>query len=116
MQVTALITLHVDGEVIKPNQTVSLDKDEANKLIARGFATAIGGLSGKDKPQTKAENTPSLEDIIEVIEMLDPAKDYGKSGKPNVDAIETMLETNISADLRDQAWTQVLADRNANAS
>jgi hypothetical protein len=48
--------------------------------------------------------------------MLDPAKDYGKSGKPNVDAIETMLETNISADLRDQAWTQVLADRSANAS
>jgi len=115
MQVTALITLHVDGELIKPNQTVTLDKKEANSLIARGFA-ATGGLSGKDTPETKSENTPSLEDIIEVIEMLDPSKDYGKSGKPNVDAIETMLEANISADLRDQAWEQVLADRNANAS
>ena len=115
MQVTALITLHVDGEVIKPNKTVTLDKKEADSLIARGFATA-GGLSGETKIETKAENTPSLEDIIEVIEMLDPEKDYGKSGKPNVDAIETVLEANISADLRDQAWEQLLTDRNANAS
>ena len=115
MQVTALITLHVNGEVIKPNKTVTLDKKEADSLIARGFA-ATGGLSGEKKTETKSENAPSLDDIIEVIEMLDPEKDYGKSGKPNVDAIETMLEANISAALRDQAWEQVLADRNANAS
>lgn len=115
MKVTALITLHVNGEVIKPNQTVTLDKKEADSLIARGFA-ATGGFSGEETSETKATTGPSLEDIIEVIEMLDPSKDYGKSGKPNVDAIETVLDANISADLRDQAWEQVLADRNANAS
>ena len=46
MQVTALITLHVDGEVIKPNQTVTLDKKEAESLIARGFAAVTGGSIG----------------------------------------------------------------------
>ena len=118
MQITALITLDVDGKTVHPHETVTLDKKEAERLIARGFA-ATGGLSD-GKTSDTATNTddtgPSLEDIIEVIEMLDPKKDYGKSGKPNVDAIETVLEADISAELRDQAWEQILKDREANAS
>ena len=116
MQITALITLDVDGKTVHPHETVTLDKKEAERLIARGFATATGGLSGKDSSETETNTGPSIDDVIEVIEMLDPKKDYGKSGKPNVDAIETVLEANISAELRDQAWEQILKDREANAS
>ena len=106
MKVKALITLHVDGDIAKPGQTVSLDKKEAESLIERNFVSYIDGGS-KDEP-SEPENQPSLEDIIEVIEMLDPETDYGKSGKPNVEAIETLLEANISADMRDQAWEEIL--------
>ena len=115
MQITALITLDVDGKTVHPHETVTLDKKEAERLIARGFATT-GGLLEEDRSETATNTGPSIDDVIEVIEMLDPKKDYGKSGKPNVDAIETVLEANISADLRDQAWEQILKDREANAS
>lgn len=115
MQITALITLDVDGKTIHPHETVTLDKKEAERLIARGFATT-GRLSDGTTSETVTNTEPSIDDVIEVIEMLDPKKDYGKSGKPNVDAIETVLEANISAELRDQAWEQILKDREANAS
>lgn len=115
MQITALITLDVDGKTVHPHETVTLDKKEAERLIARGFA-ATGGLSVEDSSETATNTGPSIDDVIEVIEMLDPKKDYGKSGKPNVDAIETVLEADISAELRDQAWEQILKDREVNAS
>ena len=115
MQITALITLDVDGKTVHPHETVTLDKKEAERLISRGFA-GTAGCSGQDSSKTATNTGPSIDDVIEVIEMLDPKKDYGKSGKPNVDAIETVLEANISAELRDQAWEQILKDREANAS
>lgn len=47
---------------------------------------------------------PTIEDIVEAISGLDPAKDYGKNGKPNVEAIEALLGADITAQQRDQAW------------
>ena len=117
MQITALITLDVDGKTVHPLETATLDKKEAERLIARGFATtATVGFSGEDSSNTDTNTGPSIDDVIEVIDMLDPKKDYGKSGKPNVDAIETVLEADISAELRNQAWEQILKDREAEAS
>ena len=55
-----------------------------------------------------------MEDIIDVIHDLDPSQDYGKSGKPNVDALEILLDANISAAQRDDAWEVFLKEQEAN--
>jgi hypothetical protein len=116
MQIKALITLHFDGETVKPGTAINLDDKEAQNLIARGFAST-DGLSAEDTtPAVETDNGPSLEDVIEVIEMLDPEKDFNKDGTPSVEVIESLLEVNISAALRDQAWEQFQKDREANAS
>ncbi len=122
MQITALITLHADGETVKPGTVINLDSDEAKTLIARGFAATTGSLSEDDNSKSDATSVvetntgPSLEDIIEAIEMLDPEKDFTKDGSPKVDVIESLLEENISADMRDKAWEQFQKDREVNAS
>lgn len=116
MKIKTLITLHADGEIVKPGESIDLNENEAMSLIHRGFAVT-DRLSDKESSESETSietnDVPSLEDIIEVIEMLNPETDFGKSGKPNVDAIESVLEANISADMRDQAWEQFQKDREA---
>ncbi len=99
MQVKALITIHHNGKEIKPNGTVDIKDEEAKSFIKRGFAIAV-------TKEAKVEETPSItiDDIVEVIAELDPKKDFGKNSKPNVDAIETLLDVNITAEQRDKAW------------
>ena len=118
VKIKAIITLHINGEDHAPGAVVDIVDDEAKRLITRGFATAHGqdkaaaatpAASGSQKTETPpagggGKPAPTIEDIVEAIAALDPAKDYGKNGKPNVDAIETVLGTNISAAQRDQAW------------
>jgi hypothetical protein len=53
---------------------------------------------------SNAKAAPTLEDIVDAIAALDPAKDFGKNGKPNVEALEDLLDANITAALRDEAW------------
>jgi hypothetical protein len=38
---------------------------------------------------------------------LDPKKDYGKNGVPDVKAIEKVLGVDITAEQRDNAWAQL---------
>jgi hypothetical protein len=57
--------------------------------------------SEADQPRKAA---PTLEDIVDAIAALDPAKDFGKNGKPNVEALEDLLDANITAAQRDEAW------------
>jgi len=123
MQIKALITLHVDGEAAKPGTVIDLDDNEAKALIKRGFATVTDRLSEKDNSENDAtpvveptNKGPSLEDVIEVIEMLDPETDFTKDGSPKVEIIESLLEENISGDMRDKAWEQLQKDREVNAS
>lgn len=121
MQITALITLNVDGDTIMPGEIVSLDKKEAERLIARGFAVTdrLSEEVNSESDATTVVDTntgPSLEDIIEAIEMLDPETDFTKDGSPKVDVIESLLEEDISADIRDKAWEQLQKDREGNAS
>lgn len=118
MKIKALITLSVNGEDHAPGAVVDIADDEAKRLIARGFAATQGqekaaaatpAASGGQKTETPpagggGKAAPTIEDIVEAIAALDPAKDYGKNGKPNVEAIETVLGADISAAQRDQAW------------
>ena len=102
MKITAIITLHVNGKDHAPGEVLDIACEEAELLITRGFAT-----SGQEKAasaSTPAKPAPTIEDIVEAISGLDPDKDYGKNGKPNVEAIEALLGADITAAQRDQAW------------
>jgi hypothetical protein len=109
MKIKAIITLHVNGKDHAPGAVLDIADDEAERLIARGFAT-----SGQEKAASTLAKTattpaggkpaPTIVDIVEAISGLDPAKDYGKNGKPNVEAIEALLGADITAQQRDQAW------------
>ncbi len=106
MKVKALITLVANGKAHLPPFLLDLSDEEAERLIARGFAEAYQKedptLPAAKQPST--QNNPTLEDIVDAISALDPAKDFGKNGKPNVDALEDLLDANITAAQRDEAW------------
>ena len=123
MKIKALITLHVDGKAVLPGKFVDVETEEAKSLIKRGFASddkvSTDAKIAPEKPSAPAKPVPTLEDIVDVIHDLDPSQDYGKSGKPNVDTLEVLLDANISAQQRDAAWEVFLkeqeADQNAGA-
>ncbi len=111
VKIKAIITLHVNGKDHAPGALLDIADDEAERLIARGFAaseqekTASASTPAKTAtPSTGGKPAPTIEDIVETISGLDPTKDYGKNGKPNVEAIEALLGANITAQQRDQAW------------
>jgi hypothetical protein len=88
---------------------VDLADEEAQRLMSRGFAESGGQevTSNPPAPQSQGQQrkgAPTLEDIVDAISALDPAKDFGKNGKPNVEALEDLLDANITAALRDEAW------------
>lgn len=117
MKIKALITLHVDGKAVLPGKFVDVETEEAKSLIKRGFASDDKVLTdakvAPEKPSAPAKPVPTLEDIVDVIHDLDPFQDYGKSGKPNVDALEILLDANISAAQRDAAWEVFLKEQEA---
>jgi hypothetical protein len=117
MKIKALITLHVDGKAVLPGKFVDVETEEAKSLIKRGFASDDKVLTdakvAPEKPSAPAKPVPTLEDIVDVIHDLDPSQDYGKSGKPNVDALEILLDANISAAQRDAAWEVFLKEQEA---
>lgn len=100
MKVKANITIIAGNKEYAPGALVDVADDEAARLVARGFASAVG----QEKAVPAKDATPSIEDIVEAISGLDPTKDYGKNGKPNVEAIEALLGVDITAAQRDQAW------------
>lgn len=100
MKVKANITIIAGNKEYTPGALVDVSDDEATRLIGRGFASA----AGQEKPTPVKDAAPSIEDIVEAISGLDPTKDYGKNGKPNVEAIEALLGVDITAAQRDQAW------------
>jgi hypothetical protein len=113
MKVKALITLHVDGKAILPGDFVDVETAEAKSLIYRGFASDDKAQPASKTPPAPNKPVPTLEDIVDVIHDLDPSQDYGKSGKPNVDALEVLLDANISAAQRDAAWVVFLKEKEA---
>jgi hypothetical protein len=109
MKIKAIITLHTNGKAYTPGSTVDLADDEAQRLVSRGFAESGGqeATSNPPAPQSHGQQrkaAPTVEDIVDAIAALDPAKDFGKNGKPNVEALEDLLDANITAAQRDEAW------------
>lgn len=105
MKITAIITLHVDGKTILPGKSVDISNEEAKSLIDRGFAKSADALAvAEQKPVQPQQPEPAIDDVIEAIEILNPETDFAKNGKPKVEAIETVLGQNISAETRDKAW------------
>ncbi len=96
---------------------MDIETEEAKSLIKRGFASndkvSTKAKLAPAKPPAPAKPVPTLEDIVDVIHDLDPSQDYGKSGKPNVDALEVLLDANISAQQRDAAWEVFLKEQEA---
>ena len=105
MKVIAVITLQVDGKTILPGKPVDIPDEEAKPLIERGFAkSADASAVAEQKPAQTQQPEPAIDDVIEAIEILSPETDFAKSGKPKVEAIESVLGQNINADTRDKAW------------
>lgn len=109
MKIKTIITLHANGKVYSPGSVFDLSDDEAERIISCGFADRENKEPTSDEPaaQEKTQQpkvVPTLEDIVDAIAALDFAKDFGKNGKPNVDAIEDLLDANITAAQRDEAW------------
>lgn len=106
-KIRAIVTIHANGKQIDIGQEVDIKQEEAESLIERGFAELADGKSGKvsgDGPE------PSQDDIIDAILQLDPKKDYGKDGIPNVKPIEKILGVTITSEQRDNAWAQLEKD------
>lgn len=109
MKIKAIITLHANGKAYAPGSIVDLADDEAQRLLSRGFAEGGGQEATFNPPAQQSHGqqrkaAPTVEDIVDAIAALDPAKDFGKNGKPNVEALEDLLDANITAALRDEAW------------
>lgn len=82
-------------EVVLPGKSVDVSDAEAQRLIGRGLAKS---------DETSAVNPSDLNDaIVDAIGDLSP-ESFGKDGKPNVKAIESMLGHDITAADRDKAW------------
>ena len=116
MKIKANITLHANGKVYAPGSLVDLADEEAQRLLSRGFAENEEQETVPHSPAAQGQSSPhqavpTIEDIVDAIEALDPAKDFGKNGKPNVDAIEDLLDANITAAQRDEAWERFQKDQ-----
>jgi hypothetical protein len=109
MKIKAIITLHANGKVYAPGSLVDLANEEAQRLLSQGFAESEEQEIVLHSPTPQSQSSPhqaipTIEDIVDAISALDPAKDFGKNGKPNVDALEDLLDANITAAQRDEAW------------
>ena len=116
VKIKANITLHANGNVYAPGSLVDLADEEAQRLLSRGFAKNEEQEVVPYSPTAQGQPSPhkavpTIEDIVDAIAALDPAKDFGKNGKPNVDAIEDLLDANITAAQRDEAWERFRQDQ-----
>ncbi|MDE1465614.1 hypothetical protein [Spartinivicinus poritis] len=97
-----------EGITIPTNE---LDAETLKKLKAEPRLIIKHGEFEALAEQVEINNTTSdvMEDIIEVIGMLDAnhnEDDWAKDGKPKVEAIEGLLDKDISAAQRNQAWAE----------
>lgn len=112
IKVITNVTLRVgrgqSAEYAQPGTEVELDDKDAKTLVDRGFVSYPAEVAVKPaEPQTPP---PSLDDIVEAILDLNPETDFGKSGKPHVEALEAILGANISGSQRDEAWERYKAE------
>ena len=92
----------LNPSLVLPGQSTVIDDDEGQGLIDRGFAL----LASNDQSRLSAppiNQSDQLDAIVDAIAEL-PTNAYGKDGKPKVSAIQNMIEVEITASQRDEAW------------
>jgi hypothetical protein len=106
MTIIPLVSLSVgeplNPSLVLPGQPTVIDKDEGQRLIERAFAR----LAPHDQPVSSnagSTHTDQLDAIVDAIAEL-PSNAYGKDGKPKVSAIQSIIEVEITASQRDEAW------------
>lgn len=94
--------LLVDDTYYVAGDTVDMDKDQAEALLAAGVLAPVAGPGA-------AGDDLSVDDVIAAIQQLDPnnPEHYTKSGKPQTDALSELLGREVTARLRDKAFAQV---------
>lgn len=101
MNITPLITV-VSGtpqapQVFKPGQNVTLNPEEATRLLDAQMAVV--------SVSKQTDSSELIESIVDAIAEL-PKSGFAKDGKPNVKALQNILEFEVSAIQRDEAWQQ----------
>ena len=101
MQIIPLVTI-VSGQpsaptILLPGKPVELNAEEAKRLVDAEFAT----LAGATQPSSISKEL--IESIVDAIAEL-PRSDFAKDGKPNVKALQNILEFEVTAAQRDEAW------------
>ena len=84
--------------LIPPGQPFQIDEDEGHALIKRLFAVA-----SREQPAQSTVQSDHLDAIVDAIAEL-PESAYGKDGKPSVKAIQNIIDVEITASQRDEAW------------
>lgn len=82
-----------------PDQPVELDAKEARRLVDAGFAVLA------ESKVAINDSKALIESIVDAIAEL-PTAGFGKDGKPNVKALQGILEFEVTAAQRDAAWEQ----------
>ena len=98
--------------VIEPGEVIDLDKDDrlSEKDVKRIIKSGTGVMSdGKTQAVNKQSSELSagrLVKYLQAIDSLDPDNkdDYTESGKPEVNALKQLVDGDVSASERDEAW------------
>lgn len=103
MNIIPLVTL-IGGtphgpQVFLPGQVVTLNTEEAKRLMDSQLVVA----SHHDSPVSEAADF--IDAIVDAIAEL-PSSGFAKDGKPNIKALQNILECEVSATQRDEAWEQ----------
>ena len=93
--ITLITGTALQPQLIAPGQSIELADDEAEKLIASGFA--------KLSTAQITQDADLITGLVDAIGTLAP-DEFGKDGKPHVKALEHILGQSITAALRDSAW------------
>lgn len=81
-----------------PGVSVELETKEAKRLVDLHLALTA-------KTSTPMDNNDLIASIVDAIAEL-PQSSFSKEGKPNIKALQTMLECEITSAQRDHAWQQ----------
>ena len=104
MKITPLVTLIIgepsQSKLVLPGQSIDIDDVEGSRLIEAGVA-----IRATDSDCAIDTDDEQLGAIIDAIAEL-PTTAYGKDGKPNVKSLMSIVEFDITASQRDEAWQQ----------
>ncbi len=83
---------------VLPGDRLEINDEEANRLIERQHA-----VLASNEALTTAPQSDHIAAIVDAIAEL-PSQSYGKDGKPSVKAIQSIIDVDITATQRDEAW------------